>query len=83
MTNRTTYDVELYSLLCDVIERAYLNMPVDSQEEDHMYHTSDYARAAAMRIVESSELQDLIGSAGFEMFELMEATACSKRNESR
>ena len=44
--------VELYSLLCDVIERAWQRWDVDSYKDDMRVHTSEYARAAANRIME-------------------------------
>jgi hypothetical protein len=47
-----------YGELCDVVERAYHQMPVDSHKEDPHRHTSDYARAAARRIVDLLGLKD-------------------------
>jgi len=44
--------VELYSLLCDVIERAWQRWEVDSYKDEPFMHTSEYARAAANRIME-------------------------------
>src|ERR1017187_10063703 len=44
--------VELYSLLCDVIERAWQRWDVDSYKDDMRVHTSEYARVAANRIME-------------------------------
>jgi hypothetical protein len=45
-------EVELYSLLCDVIERAWQRWDVESYKDDVLVHTSEYARAAANRIME-------------------------------
>lgn len=42
---------ELYSLLCDTIERAWQRWPVESYREDPLRHTSEYARAGANRIM--------------------------------
>ena len=44
--------VALYSLLCDVIERARQRWDVDSYKDDVVVHTSEYARAAANRIMD-------------------------------
>jgi hypothetical protein len=43
---------QLYITLCDVIERAWQHRPVDSYKDDPVWHTSDYARAGANRLVE-------------------------------
>ena len=43
---------ELYRLLWDVVERAWQRWDVDSYKDDVLSHTSDYARAAANRIME-------------------------------
>jgi hypothetical protein len=51
LTNDET--AALYSLLCDVIERAWQRWDVDSYKDDLWFHTSEYARAAANRIMES------------------------------
>jgi hypothetical protein len=45
--------VNLYSLFCDVVERAWQRWPVDSYKDDPFGHTSSYARAAANRIMEA------------------------------
>lgn len=39
---------EIYSAICDVIERTRQGWPLD--DEDEMHHTSTHARAAALRI---------------------------------
>lgn len=44
--------VELYGLLCDVIERAWQRWDVDSHKTEPYSHTSDYARAGANRIMD-------------------------------
>ena len=49
-------NTEIYSLLCDVVERAWQHWPVDLQpDEVDTFHTSSYARSAAMRIVKALE----------------------------
>lgn len=50
LTNDDT--VALYSLLCDVIERAWQRWDVDSYKDEVLVHTSEYARAGANRIME-------------------------------
>ena len=45
---------ELYSDLCDVIERAWCHEPVERHPDD-FYVTSTYARAGAMRIMDLIE----------------------------
>jgi hypothetical protein len=45
-----------YALLCDVVERAWQHWPVEPH--DGLLHTSSYARAAAMRIVEELGLDE-------------------------
>jgi hypothetical protein len=46
-------NVHLYSDLCDIIERAWQHWPVDSYQTDPSRHTSDYARAGALRIFDT------------------------------
>jgi hypothetical protein len=48
---------KLYTELCDVVERAWQHWPVDSHLDDPLKHTSDYARAAAIRILKILGLQ--------------------------
>ena len=45
--------VSLYSIICDVIERAWHHCPVDSHHGDGVCHTSEYARKGAKRIMEA------------------------------
>lgn len=52
MTLTNSEVAELYGVLCDVIERAWQRWDVDSYKNDCCMHTSDYARAAANRIME-------------------------------
>ena len=42
---------EQYGELCDIVERAWHQWPVDSYKDEAVRHTSDYARAAARRIL--------------------------------
>lgn len=51
----TSRDVhaELYSVICDVVERAWHHWPVERQpDEAPVFHTSAYARAAANRVID-------------------------------
>lgn len=40
-----------YGLLCDVIERAWQQLPVEPEEDERWMLTSSYARAGANRIM--------------------------------
>lgn len=49
---------EQYGVLCDVVERARHRWPVQrGDDEAPVLHTSDYAREAAMRIVDELGLE--------------------------
>jgi transcriptional regulator of met regulon len=45
-----------YGDICDIIERAYQGLPLDG-EGDAYKHTSDVARAAAIRIIDTLGLE--------------------------
>ena len=47
--------VELYSELCNVVERNYQGIPLD---EEGPYHTSSQAREAANRILELTGVEE-------------------------
>jgi len=48
---------ELYAVICDVVERAYQHRPVKAREGEPL-HTSSYARAAALRVMNALEEVD-------------------------
>ena len=51
-TSRDVY-AELYAVICDAVERAWHNWPVERQPgEAPVFHTSAYARAAANRVMD-------------------------------
>jgi hypothetical protein len=55
--------VELYSVLCDTVERAWHNWPV-APEADEPFNTSSYAREGANRIM------DALADAGVDAWDL-------------
>ncbi len=59
VTNKDLY-AEIYGVICDAVERAWHNWPVErGADEAPVMHTSAYARAAANRVMEAlGELRD-------------------------
>lgn len=55
---RGLVDPEMFGVLCDVVQRAWMHLPVErSPEEAPVLHTSSYARAAAIRIIDELGLE--------------------------
>jgi len=50
MSNKIT--IRQYGQLCDIVERAWQHWPTDHDEKNDLNHTSQYARHAAMKIIE-------------------------------
>lgn len=49
--------VDDYAVLCDVVERAFHRLPVESDPGNPFWMTSDYARQAANRICQELDLE--------------------------
>lgn len=58
MAKTETVTAEQYTDLCDVVERARHHWPTEHDEDNPLTHTSDYARHAAIRILEILGLAD-------------------------
>ncbi len=52
---------EVYGVVCDAVERAWQNWPVErGPDEAPVMHTSEYARAAANRVLDAfAEIRDV------------------------
>jgi hypothetical protein len=57
MQKKNLVTSEQYSDLCDIVERAWHRWPTEHDKDDKYNHTSDYARAAAMKILKILNLK--------------------------
>jgi hypothetical protein len=49
-----------YNELCDVVERAWQHWPIDPEPDELFNHTSNYARTAAMRILDILDIEPVM-----------------------
>jgi hypothetical protein len=67
-TERT---LELFTLLCDVVERAWQHWPVDPLESDNpmmqSHHSSDYASKAAKRVMDEMQALGLLSKVAWPL----------------